>query len=90
MDCTRKNSWYIKPQLDDDNNAEENMEFETFVDIGELGENQALNKDYYRSGFDRGHLAPVYHANSQECADATFTPTNAAPQNHSFNRVEWR
>nr|XP_021326782.1 uncharacterized protein LOC767704 isoform X2 [Danio rerio] len=92
MDCTRLNSWYIEPQesLDDDNNAEENMEFETFVDIGELGENQALNKDYYRSGFDRGHLAPVYHANSQECADATFTLTNAAPQNHSFNRVEWR
>lgn len=67
-----------------------NMEFEKSVDIGELGENQALNKDYYRSGFDRGHLAPVYHANSQECADATFTLTNAAPQNPSFNRVEWR
>ncbi len=55
-----------------------------------LGVHQALSGDYDKSGYDRGHLAPVFQANSQSCADATFTLTNAAPQNPSFNRGQWR
>ncbi len=51
---------------------------------------QAVNEDYEKSGYDRGHLAPVFQAKSQSCADATFTLTNAAPQNPSFNRGQWR
>ncbi len=51
---------------------------------------QAVNEDYENSGYDRGHLAPVFQAKSQSCADATFTLTNAAPQNLSFNRGQWR
>lgn len=54
------------------------------------GVHQALNKDYKGSRYDRGHLFPVYHANSQDCANATFTLTNAAPQNPSFNRGKWK
>lgn len=52
--------------------------------------NQASNEDYMNSGFHKGHLAPVYQANSQGCADATFTLTNAAPQYGSFNSGQWR
>ncbi len=55
-----------------------------------LGDRQALNGDYEKSGFHKGHLAPVYQAQSQNCADATFTLTNAAPQNPSFNGGQWR
>ena len=54
---------------------------------------QAVNKDYSGTkthGYDKGHLAPVYHATSQSCSDATFTLTNAAPQDKSFNRGQWR
>lgn len=51
---------------------------------------QASNNDYLTSGYDKGHLAPVSLANSQGCAEATFTLTNAAPQNPSFNRGQWR
>ncbi len=51
---------------------------------------QAVNEDYENSRYDRGHLAPVFQAKSQSCADATFTLTNAAPQNPSFNRGQWR
>nr|XP_055061974.1 endonuclease domain-containing 1 protein-like isoform X2 [Misgurnus anguillicaudatus] len=49
---------------------------------------QATNKDYKNSGYDKGHLAPVYHADSQPYANATFTLTNAAPQLGSFNK-QW-
>ncbi|KAI2644994.1 Endonuclease domain-containing 1 protein [Labeo rohita] len=66
------------------------MTYENDVKMPRLGDNQALNGDYEGSGYDKGHLAPVYQAQSQDCADATFTLTNAAPQNPSFNRGQWR
>ncbi|XP_016117270.1 endonuclease domain-containing 1 protein-like [Sinocyclocheilus grahami] len=87
--CTRLDKWYIEPQLDD-NNASPNMKFEKDVKIQGLGGRQALNGDYENSRYDKGHLAPVYQAQSQSCAYATFTLTNAAPQNPSFNRGQWK
>ncbi|XP_016390077.1 endonuclease domain-containing 1 protein-like [Sinocyclocheilus rhinocerous] len=88
MHCKRRASWYIEPQIDD-NNGRPNMASEGSVDIQVRGDRQALNRDYYRSGYHKGHLAPVYLANSQSCAYATFTLTNAAPQADYFNRVLW-
>ncbi|XP_042572876.1 endonuclease domain-containing 1 protein-like [Cyprinus carpio] len=88
MGCTRIESWYIEPQIDDPNKGQ-NMDFGRTVNIHMRGINQALNRDYDNSGYDRGHLAPVYLANSQSCADATFSLTNAAPQAKCFNRIFW-
>uniref|UniRef100_A0A9J7ZVC9 Endonuclease domain-containing 1 protein-like n=1 Tax=Cyprinus carpio carpio TaxID=630221 RepID=A0A9J7ZVC9_CYPCA len=90
-DCTRQDKWYIEPQLDDTNKSP-SMEFEKDVrnKIQGLGDHQALNRDYKKSKHDRGHLEPVFQAQSQGCADATFTLTNAAPQKPSFNRGQWR
>ena len=53
-------------------------------------QNQTVNEDYDNSGYHRGHLAPVLHARSQSCSNATFTLTNAAPQTCSFNKGQWR
>ncbi|XP_067258853.1 endonuclease domain-containing 1 protein-like [Chanodichthys erythropterus] len=89
MGCTRLDKWHIEPQLDD-NTAPLDMKLEKDVTIHGLGDRQALNGDYKDSGYHKGHLAPVYHAESQSCADATFTLTNAAPQNSSFNSGQWR
>ncbi|KAK9980595.1 hypothetical protein ABG768_000188 [Culter alburnus] len=89
MDCTRQNNWYIEPHLDDDK-AGPSMASEGSVDIKLRGIHQALNGDYVKSGFHRGHLAPVYQAQPQDCTDATFTLTNAGPQNSSFNQGQWR
>ncbi len=43
------------------------MKFEKDVKIQGLGDHQALNGDYEKSGFHKGHLAPVYQAESQLC-----------------------
>ncbi|XP_056585678.1 endonuclease domain-containing 1 protein-like [Triplophysa dalaica] len=82
--CERQSPWYIEPQLDD-NIVKPNMASQCTPAVT-CGHKQALNEDYVNSGYDKGHLAPVYQASSQKCADATFTLTNAAPQNLSFNR----
>ncbi|XP_017318000.1 endonuclease domain-containing 1 protein-like [Ictalurus punctatus] len=88
VDCNRttRNNWYIEPQLED-GNLGPNMATESAV---RNIVNQAVNADYAGSPYDRGHLAPVFHAASQSCSDATFTLTNAAPQNLSFNRGQWK
>ncbi|KAI7811194.1 endonuclease domain-containing 1 protein-like [Triplophysa rosa] len=82
--CIRTSSWYIEPQLEgpneDPNMAQERIPVEK----------QASNRDYIGSVYHKGHLAPVSLANSQQCADATFTLTNAAPQHPSFNSGKWR
>ncbi|KAF4074891.1 hypothetical protein AMELA_G00228520 [Ameiurus melas] len=85
-DCNRTDKWLIEPQLENVNLGR-NMDTESAV--GNIT-HQAVNADYVGSHFDRGHLAPVLHANSQNCSDATFTLTNAAPQNFSFNRGQWK
>lgn len=87
--CKRKNVWYFEPQLDDQNKGPA-MGPESQVKPPLRGQNQALGSDYDKSGYDRGHLYPVFHTNSQSCADSTFTLTNAAPQHPSFNRGEWK
>ncbi|RHZ79423.1 hypothetical protein Glove_146g33 [Diversispora epigaea] len=48
-------------------------------------------RDYFKSGFDRGHLAPAADAKfSQEALNETFLLTNIAPQVGSgFNRDYW-
>lgn len=50
---------------------------------------QAEEEDYEKTGFDRGHL----NANSYHCFDsrrATFTLTNAVPQDPCFNQQTWK
>lgn len=54
------------------------------------GLRQALNRDYDGSGYDKGHLFPVYHTHTTDTMLATSTLTNAAPQDPTFNRGQWR
>ncbi|XP_037399674.1 endonuclease domain-containing 1 protein-like [Pygocentrus nattereri] len=81
MGCKRLTKWYIEPQLEQITNSKEMAPESSVTSI----QNQAVNKDYYKSGYDRGHLAHVYHSKSQSC----FL-TNTAPQHCSFNKGQWK
>jgi len=56
-----------------------------------IAESSGTKKDYYKSGFDRGHHVPagdfVY---SQQLKDETFTYANVSPQLKELNRYGWR
>lgn len=55
------------------------------------GKFRALLKDYFRSGYDRGHQAPAANAKfSQTAMDETFYLSNMSPQvGAGFNRDYW-
>lgn len=46
--------------------------------------------DFYKSGYDRGHLFPAADASTNISMAQTFLLSNIAPQNPKFNRVSWR
>jgi endonuclease G len=49
-----------------------------------------LPKEYRKTGYDRGHLAPsADFAFSQEANDATFVMSNMVPQKPKLNQVAW-
>lgn len=52
---------------------------------------RAKLKDYFRSGYDRGHQVPAADCKwSQEAMDATFALSNMCPQvGEGFNRDYW-
>lgn len=51
-------------------------------------EHQAINENYANTGFDKGHLNPnFYHCDGAR--KATFTLTNAVPQDPCFNEQIW-
>lgn len=65
------------------------MDSENKYQSNSIKNSQAINADYARSGYDRGHLSP----NSFQCnegREVTFTLTNSAPMVGRFNRVHWR
>ncbi len=51
----------------------------------------AVNADYRKSGYDRGHLAPAADmAFSRQTMDDSFYYSNISPQHPSFNRGIWK
>jgi endonuclease G len=58
-------------------------------DIGSL--QTATDKDYYMSGYDRGHMAPAEaYAYSCFLQELTFRYYNCVPQDPKLNRGQWK
>ena len=61
-----------------------------FAEDEDVPEPRATDWDYYRSGYDRGHLCPSADNKWSEAAQReSFLFTNICPQNHSLNAVDW-
>ncbi|XDV52327.1 hypothetical protein PO909_021067 [Leuciscus waleckii] len=81
----RCDPWYIEPQLDD------KYDDPCMAPQGRKKKvNQAVNRDYDKSGYEKGHLYPVQHTYDHISMLATSTLTNAAPQDSEFNRGKWK
>ncbi|XP_078345365.1 endonuclease domain-containing 1 protein-like [Oculina patagonica] len=82
----RKSGWFIEPQLLSDTTGTGNMQTARQQSVKAV---QAINEDYENTDYDRGHLNP----NSYQCGEsrtATFTLTNADPQDPCFNQQSWK
>ncbi|KAF2875091.1 hypothetical protein BDV95DRAFT_307882 [Massariosphaeria phaeospora] len=90
---TRNPAWvaeHITPESLADNRADrKHSVFVEDVSIPEMF--RAKLKDYFRSGYDRGHQVPAADAKwSQEAMDDTFSLSNMCPQvGDGFNRDYW-
>ncbi|XP_078147998.1 endonuclease domain-containing 1 protein-like isoform X2 [Centroberyx gerrardi] len=88
LPVTRVDKWLIEPQLD--GMIERCMTAPTSLLSDNIGHHQAVECDYDGTPYDKGHLYPVSHTATQRAMQATFTLTNAAPQDSTFNRGQWR
>lgn len=62
-----------------------------FREDPEVRTGSASLKDYYRSGYDRGHLAPAADMKvTEDAMSESFYMSNMTPQEPSFNRGIWR
>lgn len=95
-DRSTRNPYYVVEHItpnsllkDGSNGNRKNSVFKEDESVPELF--RAKLKDYFRSGYDRGHQAPAADAKFNQVAmDETFYLTNMSPQvGQGFNRDYW-
>lgn len=61
-----------------------------FAEDTEVPEPRATDRDYYNSGYDRGHMCPAADNKwSKKAMEESFLFTNMCPQNGNLNRGDW-
>ena len=75
-----------KEELKKNNKRKGNFRVDTLIIT-----HTANSNDYYKSGYDRGHLAPAADMTwSEQAISESFYYSNISPQNISFNRGIWK
>lgn len=85
---SRSGYWFLEPQLSDRKSALKDI----VMDRNQKAykDSQAMNADYLKSGYTRGHLNPSFYHREHDIARAvTNTLTNVAPQVLDFNNDPW-
>ncbi|TBU28921.1 DNA/RNA non-specific endonuclease [Dichomitus squalens] len=79
----------LQPKIEGEGGDRTNSQFKEDESIPSIF--RAKLQDYFRSGYDRGHMVPAADAKvSQSAMDETFLLTNIAPQvGDGFNRHYW-
>lgn len=90
-DETHKQSAWVAYELTKEKTKKVANRSNTFTADSKLKLSSADNKDYSKSGYDKGHLAPAADmAWSVESMKESFYFTNISPQIPSFNRGIWK
>ena len=80
-------AWQLTGAQTEGKNKREGVKFHEDIDVPEP---RAVDFDYVRSGYDRGHLCPSadnrWDAKAQE---QSFLLTNVCPQDHNLNVGDW-
>ena len=80
-------AWRLTKQHTYGDNRRDFMQFEEDPDVGRP---RATDDDYFRSGYDRGHMCPSGDNKwDAEAQRQSFLFTNICPQNHYLNKEEW-
>ncbi|XP_027565973.1 endonuclease domain-containing 1 protein-like [Pipra filicauda] len=92
---TTNHTWTVEPQLIRSNlpksmQTVQTLERQYNITKAQIMQSQAVYTDYNNSGWDRGHLNPNGHHNTQDSRNATFTLTNIVPMNEKLNRGAWK
>lgn len=62
-----------------------------FIEDTLIKTGSASHLDYYKSGYDKGHIAPsASFIHNQTLNNETFIMSNMSPQDPSFNRGMWK
>ena len=80
-------AWCLTPKRLKGNTKRSDSKFHEDTDVSEP---RALDSDYVRSGYDRGHMCPAGDNKwSARAMDESFLFTNICPQAPQLNRGDW-
>jgi endonuclease G len=88
---THEHAEWVAYELTDQEIRGDEERSDDFREDPKVKSGSASLKDYYRSGYDRGHLAPAADMKfTEEAMSESFFMSNMSPQKPAFNRGIWR
>ena len=87
----RRNPNWVAYELTADEVEGEEPRNGDFIPDPDIRGHQAVDNDYKKSGWDRGHMAPAGDMKwSEQAMKESFYLSNIAPQNNNLNRGVWK
>ena len=85
-----KNPNWVAWELTREETKGETERYDKFMPDPDLSEPRVVHKDYTKSGYDRGHMAPAADMKwSKQAMIESFYMSNICPQTGNLNRGDW-